>query len=339
MKRECNYDFLRCICALMIIVLHMGAFYQQSDIAAYEVIGTFCQAVTRTAVPCFVMLSGAFLLGDQRWQHYKFALEKTGKVMLWPTAAYSLFFMGISFLTYSLGISKASYIEVIKLSLEGYPYPHMWYMFMCTGLYFITPLLWKLKIEFQEIGKHAYYYLLMILLMLGCVVQGTSQLIWVIKFVPYIGYFMAGDFIHQCYNKMEKKKISWAALGIWIGFISFSCWVQIFNPELKYWGGLHTDPLNPVVMIASVGCFLFFSSLTVKFDTFFLAKHTGRIYLIHIIPMQTVKVLMEKFNGGILLRPVIGLPLMFTVTLVLSLIYALTITYIEQLSHMKIGKT
>ena len=44
--------------------------------AAEHVVGVVCQGMTRTAVPCFVMLSGAFLLSDERWRDYKFAVKK-----------------------------------------------------------------------------------------------------------------------------------------------------------------------------------------------------------------------------------------------------------------------
>ena len=105
-QRENNYDLLRCVCAVMVVILHAGASYEQSSIELYARAGTFFQAVTRTAVPCFVMLSGAFLLGDGRWKHYSCAAKQTKRAILFPTVFYSLFFMGLSFSTYYMEIRQ-----------------------------------------------------------------------------------------------------------------------------------------------------------------------------------------------------------------------------------------
>lgn len=328
-QRDNNYDLLRCICAVMIVVLHAGAFYQQSPLNEYASTGVFFQAISRTAVPCFVMLSGAFLLGDEKWLHYSFALSKTKKIILMPTGIYSLVFIFLSFITYRLGVSAASYKEVVVLALQGYPYPHMWYMFMCLGLYLATPLIWKLKSDILDMGEKKLVALVVSLLILGCIVQGTSDLIWIVKFIPYIGYFMFGDLVRRYYVSMEKKHISWNALIVWIVFISFSCWLQLYAPNWKYWGGLHTDPLNPIIILSSLGCFTFFSSLSIKWPSFNLAKHTSMIYLVHIVPLQVIKLLMEKLNGGRLLQPIIGMPLMVIGAMVASLIYSIVINQMK----------
>ena len=53
--------------------------------------------------------------------------------------------MAFSCFTYWLGLTEASYKRVIELTICGYPYPHMWYMYMCIGLYLATPVIWKIK--------------------------------------------------------------------------------------------------------------------------------------------------------------------------------------------------
>lgn len=325
-QRENNYDLLRSICAVMVVVLHAGAFYEQSNIIQYAMLGVLAQAITRTAVPCFIMLSGAFLLGDERWKDYKFAIKKTRKVILAPTVGYSIIFIGLSCLTYYVGISDASYKEVIVLALKGYPYPHMWYMFICLGLYFVTPLLWYFKERMNKLGQGKYLVLIVFFIIVGSMIQAIYSLIWVVRFVTFIGYFMLGDWIRMRYTR--KDGVTWSALILWLCAISISCYIQIRIPEFRIWGGLHTDPLNPIVIIASIACFVFFASLDVKWNTFPFAKHTSRIYLIHIVPLQFIKVVMERVARG-LIHPIVGIPVMTLCALGCSIIYSIVVKQIK----------
>lgn len=143
--REKNYDLLRVVNCTMIVLLHAGAFFVHSENITEHVVGVVCQGMTRTAVPCFVMLSGAFLLSDERWKDYKFAVKKTYEKIIVPTILYTVFFFAFSCFTYWQGLTEASYKRVIELTICGYPYPHMWYMYMCIGLYLATPVIWKIK--------------------------------------------------------------------------------------------------------------------------------------------------------------------------------------------------
>lgn len=67
--REVGLDLLRIICTLMVILLHQGMNYASTEIRMisedYFLVGTIYHSFTRTAVPCFVLLSGAFLLQER----------------------------------------------------------------------------------------------------------------------------------------------------------------------------------------------------------------------------------------------------------------------------------
>ena len=85
-------------------------------------------------------------------------------------------FYGPEFLHLLHGNSSASYGEVIILAVQGYPYPHMWYMFMALGLYLTTPLIWKLKSEALAISRQRYTALVIVLLLLGSIIQVTRKM-------------------------------------------------------------------------------------------------------------------------------------------------------------------
>lgn len=67
-KREYGLDLLRICCTLMVILLHQGMNYVTEEAKAFSInyyfVVSLYHSFTRTAVPCFVMLSGAFLLSN-----------------------------------------------------------------------------------------------------------------------------------------------------------------------------------------------------------------------------------------------------------------------------------
>ena len=111
--------------------------------------------------------------------------------------------------------------------------------------------------------------------------------------------------------------------------MGLSCFLQIFAPEWHPWGVLPTDPLNPIIVLASGSCFVFFSSLTVRRSTFRFARHTSRIYLIHIVVLQAVKVIMLKIKGEFM-APAIRIPLTVISALFISTLYSILITNMSE---------
>mgnify|MGYP004643249741 FL=1 len=313
--REKNYDLLRVVNCIMIVLLHAGAFFVSSEKNTEHVVGVVCQGMTRTAVPCFVMLSGAFLLSDERWRDYKFAVKKTYEKIVAPTILYTVFFVAFSCFTYWLGLTEASYKRVIELTICGYPYPHMWYMYMCIGLYLATPVIWKIKEGGENLGS------IVLILIAGYMIQRSFQLIWPIKFIPFIGYFLFGNYVRQL-NLEKTKNRKYIATGsfiLWMVFITISCIGQIVETK-NIWGVLPTDPLCPIVVIASLFCFVFFSTLDLKLDTYRLARHTESIYFIHIVVQQIIWTLGEKICPN--LNVICKIGGIVCISMVMSLLYS-----------------
>lgn len=105
-NRNRNYDFVRVICTIAVILIHVSSSYKNAYLDADELgrlykdnLLSTCiyNLLPRFAVPCFVMLSGAFTLADNRNLDYKsFYLKKMKKIGI-PTlifsCGYSLFNM------------------------------------------------------------------------------------------------------------------------------------------------------------------------------------------------------------------------------------------------------
>lgn len=67
--RENNYDLLRFISILAVIALHISD--QYSDFGdTYKMTLTIWSKIVAFCVPCFVMLSGAFILNNEKNAYY-----------------------------------------------------------------------------------------------------------------------------------------------------------------------------------------------------------------------------------------------------------------------------
>ena len=75
LSRESNFDLLRILCAFAVIAIHVSAQFVVAMTADPNYAGlefesvlnsTLWNVLSRFAVPCFVMLSGAFILANNK---------------------------------------------------------------------------------------------------------------------------------------------------------------------------------------------------------------------------------------------------------------------------------
>lgn len=80
-KREGNFEVLRILCVVLVILLHVNSpFYKSidtpniisNDLNNNVLFACIFNVITRIAVPCFVMLSGAFLISNDKNKNYKY---------------------------------------------------------------------------------------------------------------------------------------------------------------------------------------------------------------------------------------------------------------------------
>lgn len=135
--------------------------------------------------------------------------------------------------------------------MYGYPYPHIWYMYMCIGLYLETPMIWKIK---EWGGPWNIFWILIA----GYMIQRSFQLIWPIKFIPFIGYFLFRNYVRQLNLEKTKKRKYYDMVfyPLDVFYYNFLYWTNCGDKE--YMGVLSIDPLCPIVVIASLFCIVFF---------------------------------------------------------------------------------
>lgn len=298
-KRENNYDLLRVICTVAIITIHVSSMYKKAitdeDIfgeiyTTHMMITLLYNTLSRFAVPCFVMLSGAFALADEKNMDYKYFYRKTIKKIYIPVLIFSVFYFcfslaGVVALVVLQERETTLLLLPFKNIIKGEPYYHMWYLYMMAGVYLMVPILQKYK---NELKKETFNRVAWIFLGIACLSLWTSthELNWDIGVCAcYLGYFMIGYVIRvgTMDYKNNRKGLELIVAGfiieLLVTFLQYKYSLQgISENDMKY--GLIV-PQNPLIVISSVFIFSGFSKIHIKKDFGKLSGNTFYIYLFH----------------------------------------------------------
>ncbi|MBQ9926598.1 MAG: acyltransferase [Lachnospiraceae bacterium] len=352
-RREYNYDLLRIISTIAVIGIHVtstwvgamtnenyfGELYQEGILVTciYDVL-------TRFAVPCFIMLSGAFILADDRNRNFNFFYQKTFIKIGIPTMIFSLgymlFYVILVVITTDRGTVfdriVASSIQAIQSLLHGVPYYHMWYLYMMIGVYLFAPVLLLLK---EQIGEKLFGRVSWIFL--ACASLGyltsTSGLYWDVGFsFRYVSYFMVGYELRKIGNKKKNnlKGIMCIAASIVIGIIvimmRYNQALQgVTDEELKYQLIL---PLCPWIVAFSVCLFAGFSHLEIKKNVSRLSSLTFFIYLFHAGVWDIMSRIVRKKGSGY------DNQIMIPICIITVFLFSLLLAVIYETMQKRIGQ-
>jgi len=194
--RETWGDLLRTICCFMIVLLHntCGVFeeFYEGRVSALIV-----NSLTAFAVPCFYMISGAFLL---RKPH---SVRETLMCRI-PKIVIPTLFWGCVYLCIS---GDLHFISFLKLPFKNQE-PHLWFMYSLFGIYVLLPLTSKLygSLSLKEKG-----YCLALLLAFPILAYDLAvfsgynfpipnfALFW-----PDLGLFVLGGFLWEIREKLRR---------------------------------------------------------------------------------------------------------------------------------------
>ena len=157
-KRENNFDLLRIIATMAVIIIHVGSYFKVVYLSGF---GEFCDIFFKFGVPLFLMLSGAFILRKriEPSVFYKKAINKLGI----PLVIVSIIYLIPQIIhQYNLiGLNIYIFKEPLEALLKGEPSFHLWYMYMLIGLYddilCLSSLIPDIMLEnFYHISQHLY---------------------------------------------------------------------------------------------------------------------------------------------------------------------------------------
>ena len=232
MKHENSYDLLRILSTIAVIAIHVSASFLGSRTDSNHLL-TIClwNVMSRFAVPCFMMLSGALLLPNDKNKDYAFFYKKQFQRLGVPTLVFIfLYFIYDLVLAVAAVVVKGSEISRLWIPIKqiltgsGGSGPHLWYMYAMAGVCVLVPVLLRVK---ADIGERTFACVSWIFLGLASVGYLTSDslLMWDVGFqFRFTGYFLAG---YQIRRLIAGRKSSLKGLLIILvggGYLN-SCYV------------------------------------------------------------------------------------------------------------------
>lgn len=296
-------SYLRIICCLSVILIHVSAKYVGSFSFIPDgdwQIANFIDSILRFSIPGFLMLSGAaFLNKDEDLHIYlkKRVLRIIPPLIFWATF-YFIF-------NYYSKFDNISLIEIAKKLFmyiyQGASTTHLWYIYMTIPIYLFIPIIRKWT---NNASKNELIYFLIIWGINLFINKHTAKYFPSIDlsyFGTYLGYLILGHFLdkHIVFKNKYEKLVPIFLFVIGAGFTYFiTSYLSIkYNTLIRnfYWAS------TPNVALAAIGIFLFIKSFTTLKQTRLLnelQKVSFGIYLVHIFVQVKISPYINLYSKG-----------------------------------------
>lgn len=311
-KRECNYDLLKVVSMVAVIMIHISATWIE-ELTRYvadggkiselvnPVMACIYNSISRFAVPSFIMVSGAFVLDSSRTLNYREFYKKRVLKIGIPTVVFSILYILyrilFGFAREQIGLSNL--IDLIRDIVSGSPFYHMWYLYMIIGVYLMAPIVMRFK---NSISYGNFRKTVLVFLILASVSRWTTEKIrlsWDLgQSFEYLGYFMMGFVIRKDLQKNNLNGILLIMLGaaveIATAFVEYKFQIVggIMESDLKF---QIVSPYCPTIVLASLLIFAGFTKLQIRYNQQIekLADMSFFVYLFH-------AGVWDFFGGGVL---------------------------------------
>lgn len=322
-KKIFYLDLLRVLACIAVVLIHVSGqnFYNIDATSTNWHILNIYNGIGRWAVPIFVMISGALMLGKNK--SIKTILRKNIMRII------------IAFLVWSFIYTITSYIQNGTINIHDFligPF-HLWFLIMLICLYLLIPLLDKIL----ESKKTTKYFLILSLFFTFIIpwlnkiittffIDSTILNYYISNFyfaLGYTPYFVLGYILNNTIlSKRQTKYIYF--LGA-IGFL-----ITIFMPILIFHftgiiSATFSDGLSLNILFESLFVFVFIKNRCTKKETSSkskliliiekLAPLTFGVYLIHILILN---LLAPTINTSTF-NPILSVPILTILVLIISL--------------------
>lgn len=340
MKSRVKYcDALRMFAILCIVLIHVFPVFREQYLNVnhkYYFILTFLDSLTRTGVPIFFMITGAFMLNKKNKYSYKNFLSKRLLKLFIPFLILSLFYY-----LYDCFINKSikfSLILFIKLfTTNGIRY-HFWFMYVILLIYLFIPYL---RIFVQNLKRENLKNIIILIFIFGNVL-GTINLLCskydfsifssfiLPNILRYLNYLFLGYYLYNYEVKVNKRKIIYA-----LGIISI-CLIPVAD-------SIFIDNVRNDIMLEAQSMFAFIPSIAVfvlfkyNYDKLKITRKINKfisdsaplifyIYMIHVFVLECIENIIFKYyypNRFIMVIVMICIIFLFTVIISYVLAYVL----------------
>ena len=286
-------DTLRIFGTVAVALIHMCELFIKNPDSISRSDWWFCNFIaswSRSAVPLFIMLSGALLLHPSKIEPIKVFYRKRLHRIGIPLVFWSMFYMAYKA---KFGRSGLTIYEALQKTAQGLTYGHLYFLFVIAGLYLFTPVIW-IYIKRATRKDLLFGIVLLFIMLVGGNTAGSFAHYWLggtafTKLIPYLGYFLLGYYLRD--TVLHRKGFAWTCL-VCCG----SVLVTMLGTGLLYFQldiGREMElynPLSPTILITSITLFLIISNVVRqragkgavgKNLIHTLASATMGVYLIH----------------------------------------------------------
>ena len=248
---------LRVIALFSVVVLHTASLMEFGKVPMNAwLVADFYNALTRYAVPVFVMITGALLL--HREYELKDFLKRRLTRVVWPFLFWSIVFIVYSWYNAEIKFTNdiRANLQIILHMLKYGAYYHFWYVYMLLGLYLFIPVISKFVRNATE--KEILYFLSVWFLVMVFSQPYLSPFVPQIDvhyFTGYLGYLVLGHYL--AFKELSAKDIK-AALIIYsvlcVAAITVGTYLLSVNAHAI--STIMYEPLGPFIVLFSSGIFL-----------------------------------------------------------------------------------
>ena len=289
-------DWLRCLACVCVVILHAtGGLIASGDVASKDWLAlTALSALTRWAVPAFVMLSGAFLLDpDHDLPHDKWWGRVKKMALL--TVIVAVFFALWDARRAHLGVEWL--LEALIRLVKGEFHYHLWFLPMLLGLYLITPLL---RAMVRGAGRRQLWYAVGLWAVFAICLPFLYRFLpldvglpWLERFelygvFGYTGYYLLGYLLKTCEIRRGASVALWLAglCGLVLTFRS----TVIFSQGQGVLDARFLSYFSPFVALTAAAVFLFARRLGGGNHPIWarLSKLTLWVYLLHPLVLDAI---------------------------------------------------
>ena len=296
-ERESNYDLLRGLAAASVVLAHVSASFVETFVWDYwdgipgnhPLVSCVYTTLPRFSVPVFLMLSGAFLLGDERTGDFRSFYQKALKRVAVPAVIAIVFACVYNFITLGL-IDHAGMRAVFQPLLDGAPFYHLWYLPVMLMSYLSAPFVYRFK---DAVGESLFIKVSLVMTALGSYALWQNSPVtmhWNIgEAFCMLGYFMAGYSLRAL---SKDKKGGWVVVSLGVileiiaGWLLYKALLSGMDRTLAEHRYIMT--YTPLITLASLLIFAGFARVRVRGDYRWFSEHTYEIYLIHAFVLDVI---------------------------------------------------
>lgn len=295
-------------------------------------VGNFLMSATRFAVPMFLLLSGATMLGreyDLKEFYRKRLMRVVVPFLFWIIVYFFFRYFTLHTKTPPVGFSQiTSWAGKLFIS-EGVS-KHFWYIYMIVFIYLFVPLLTKIT---KVVPLKYFPFLLIVWFLLAsyCTRFPANMYLFtdlgrIAKYFLYMGYLFAGWYL--TYHISTNKKVKISAFIVFLSTIIYA----MFTVYFKSVGTEHTDQsiynyMSYNTIIQAVSLFILIKGTSVKNKMLdFLNKEiSGYSFGIYLVHIMIIGILADHGIFWTMANPLVSIPLIFSIVLIISygIIYAL----------------